>query len=83
MCEEHGFLLLRDMARAIMGWAQAQLGSTAEGVALIRQGIAGLVESGARASIIDYLTCLGEAQALDGMIDDALIIIEEALQATP
>jgi len=34
-------------------------------------------------AITAYLTFLGEAQALYGMIDDALITIEEALQANP
>jgi predicted ATPase len=66
-----------------LGWARVQLGSASEGVALIRQGLAGMAEIGARLSITDHLTRLAEAQALDGKIDDALITIEEALQANP
>ena len=50
---------------------------------MIRQGIAGLAEIGSRLFITDHLTRLAEAQALDGKIDDALITIEEALQANP
>ena len=50
---------------------------------MIRQGIAGLAESGSRLFITDHLTRLAEAQALDGKIDDALITIDEALQANP
>ncbi len=78
---EHGFPFIRNMTRPVLGWARAQLGHTGEGVALIRQGLAGLAEDGSRLGITHYLTSLAEAQALDGRLDDALIIIEEALQA--
>ena len=83
ICEEHGFPYVRDLARTMMGLARAQLGSAGEGVSLIRQGLAGLAEAGARIGITDFLTRLAEAQALDGMLDDALVTIEEALQANP
>jgi hypothetical protein len=52
-------------------------------VALIRQGLAGLAEAGVKMLITANLTRLTEAQALDGKIDDALITIEDALQANP
>ncbi|SRR5712691_8477106 len=67
----------------LLGWARAQLGNAGEGVAIIRQGLAGKAEAGDRFGITDHLTRLAEAQALDGKIDDALITIEEALQANP
>jgi class 3 adenylate cyclase/tetratricopeptide (TPR) repeat protein len=79
--EEHGFQFVAHQARIMMGWARAQLGRTGEGVALIREGITGFTESGAGIGISNYLTHLAEAQALDGKLDDALITIEEALQA--
>jgi class 3 adenylate cyclase/tetratricopeptide (TPR) repeat protein len=81
ICEERGFQFVRNIARIVIGWARAQLGSAGEGVLLIRQSIAGLNEARAGLGITDYLTCLAEAQALDGMIDDAISTIEEALQA--
>jgi predicted ATPase len=81
ICEERGFQFVRDIARIVIGWARAQLGSAGEGVLLIRHSIAGLSEARARLGITDYLTCLAEAQALDGMMDDAISTIEEALQA--
>jgi class 3 adenylate cyclase/tetratricopeptide (TPR) repeat protein len=80
---EHGFRFVRDLTRATLGWARAQLGKTGEGVALIRQGLAGLAEAGTRVLTTGFLTWMAEAQALDGKIDDALITIEEALQANP
>jgi hypothetical protein len=81
--EQHGFSFCRDFARTFIGWARAQLGSAGEGAALIQQGLAGLAEKGARVMITDNLTRLAEAQALDGKIDEALVTIEDALQANP
>ena len=52
-------------------------------MAIIRQGLAGFAETGSRLGLTDQLTRLAEAQALAGKIDDALITIEEALQASP
>jgi class 3 adenylate cyclase/tetratricopeptide (TPR) repeat protein len=80
--EEHGFPFVRNLTRPQLGWARAQLGRAGEGVTLIRQGLAGQAEAGSRSMITTHLTYLGEAQALDGKIDDALVTIEEALQAT-
>ena len=83
ICEEHGFPFLRGQVGILVGWARAQLGSPREGISMIRQGLADLAESGSRLGITDQLTRLAEAQALDGKIDDALVTIEEALQANP
>jgi tetratricopeptide (TPR) repeat protein len=83
IAEEHGFPFITDFTRPLLGWARAQLGRAGEGVALIREGLTGLAEARFRLSIMDHLTRLAEAQALDGKIDDALITIEEALQANP
>jgi predicted ATPase len=66
-----------------MGWARAQLGKADEGISLIRQGLAGMADVGARVSITGFLTCLAEAQSLDGRNDDALSTIDDALQANP
>jgi class 3 adenylate cyclase/tetratricopeptide (TPR) repeat protein len=79
--EQNGFPYYRDFAPKIIGWARAQLGKPGEGVALIRQSLASLAETGVRIDITNALTILAEAQALDGAIDDALITIEDALQA--
>ncbi|HTJ08880.1 MAG TPA: adenylate/guanylate cyclase domain-containing protein [Candidatus Binataceae bacterium] len=81
--EEHGFPYVRNLNLTMLGWVRAQLGSAREGVALIRQGVAGSVEAGVRLTITDKLTGLAEAQALDGKTNDALITIEDALRANP
>jgi tetratricopeptide (TPR) repeat protein len=81
IAEEHGFSLARNMTRLHLGWPRAHFGRAGEGVGLIRQGLAGLAEAGSKVGITDHLTRLAQAQALDGKIDDAVITIEEALQA--
>jgi predicted ATPase len=66
-----------ELARCILGWARAELGRPNEGVALIRQGIAGLAAMGIHH---DFNTVyLAHAQALSGAIDDALETIEQVL----
>ena len=44
LCEEGGFLQMAEVARVHLGWARARLGSPGEGVALLRRGVAGLLE---------------------------------------
>jgi class 3 adenylate cyclase/tetratricopeptide (TPR) repeat protein len=83
IAEEHGFPFVRNFTLPRLGSARAQLGRAGEGATLIRQGLAGLAEIGIRLFITEHLTRLAEAQALDGKIDDALITIDEALQANP
>jgi class 3 adenylate cyclase/tetratricopeptide (TPR) repeat protein len=80
--EEHGFPFVGNMSRAVGGAVRAQLGNPAEGIALMRRGLAGFAESGDRLFIVDRLTSLAEAQALDGKIDDALATVEEALPSS-
>jgi predicted ATPase len=83
IAEEHGFPFVTALTRPLLGWARAQLGAADEGVALVRQGLAGWAETGSRVAITDRLANLAEAQALAGKIGDALITVEEALRANP
>jgi len=79
--EEHGFTLYAERACALLGWARAHLGSTNEGVSLIRQGIAGYLDAGGKGEINLLLTNLAEVQAMDNALDDALATIENAVKA--
>jgi tetratricopeptide (TPR) repeat protein len=83
VAEEHGFSDLTNLTRPLLGWARAQLGNPDEGVALIRQGLAGLAETGFTVTLTNHLMHLAEAQALDSTIEDALSTIEEALEGDP
>ena len=81
--EHHGFKYVNDVARTMQGWARAQIGGAASGLLLIRQGLASLEKAGARTGIMEILTIMAEAQALDGALTDALDTIERALRARP
>jgi len=81
--EKQQFLQLSAVCRSVLGGARARLGRTAEGIALIQQGIAGMHESGSRGAIGDSMTVLAEALADDGRIAEALETVEQALQANP
>src|SRR5215472_2063529 len=81
--EKNGFSYCIHLVRHCMGWALAELGKAGEGISLIRQGLAGMADVGARVSITGFLSCLAEAQSLDGRNDDALNTIDDALQANP
>jgi tetratricopeptide (TPR) repeat protein len=81
--EERSFTYISNVTRPMLGWAWAQLGRAGEGVAIIRQGLAGLAEAGQRVPITEVLTFLAKAQTLEGKLEDALITIEKALQANP
>jgi len=81
--EQLGFSYVSNLARNFLGWARAHLGSTGDGVSLIRQGLSDMLAGGSRAGVSEFLSVLGEAQVLDGKIDEALATFEDALQANP
>ena len=71
------------MSRCPLGLARAQLGRTTEGIALIRQGIAGVLAAGQRVAMSMYMTYLAEAQEREGNIIEALGTVEQALRTNP
>jgi class 3 adenylate cyclase/tetratricopeptide (TPR) repeat protein len=81
--EKNGFPYCIHLVRHCMGWALAELGKTGEGISLIRQGLVGMADVGARVSITGLLSCLAEAQSLDRRNDEALSTIEDTFQANP
>jgi predicted ATPase len=83
LAQQHQFPFLAAYSRCILGRARAQLGLADEGVALIRQGLAGLLQAGVRARISNYTAYLAEAQERRGAIAEALETVEQALQANP
>ena len=82
-CEKHKFPNEAAFSRGLLGIARAHLGRTTEGIALIREGIAGLLNVGSRITITLYINSLAAAQKLDVAITDALDTIEQALQINP
>ena len=70
-------------AQCFLGTARAQLGRAREGMALLRQGMAGMLGLGLRLATSANLACLAEAQDRAGDNLDALETIEQALEANP
>ena len=83
LSEKHQFKLLAALSRVGLGEARAQLGRATEGIGLISQGIAGLLEIGSRLGVSRLTAVLAEAQERDGAIVEALETVEQALQANP
>src|SRR5262249_11457276 len=72
---------LAGVSQCILGQAHAQLGRASDGIALIRQGIAGMLAVGSRVTL-GHLR-LADAQKCAGAISEALDTVEQALQAAP
>ncbi len=83
LCEKYQFPNEAAFSRGLLGIARAHLGRTAEGIALIREGIAALLKIGNRITVTLYINALAAAQKLDGAISDALDTIEQALEFNP
>jgi tetratricopeptide (TPR) repeat protein len=79
LAEKHQIPYFAELAGCSLGLARAELGRPNEGVALIRQGIAGMVTLGMRLDV--YTVFLAESQALSGAIGEALATIEQVLQS--
>jgi class 3 adenylate cyclase/tetratricopeptide (TPR) repeat protein len=81
LSEKHKFAYPAALSRVALGQARAHLGRETEGVTMIRHGIAGLLEAGARLGICGFSTYLASAQEREGAIVDALATVERALRA--
>jgi tetratricopeptide (TPR) repeat protein len=83
LSEKHQLPQFAAYSQCVLGHARVQLGRATEGIELIRQGIARLVEIGARQDITRRTNYLAEAQECAGAIVDARESVERALQANP
>jgi class 3 adenylate cyclase/tetratricopeptide (TPR) repeat protein len=83
LSEERQFPWLAALSRAALGHARARLGRTSEGIALIRQGMAGLLDTGSRFGVTNVAASLAETCECGGAIMEALEAVERALEANP
>ena len=83
LAEKHQIPQPAAYTRFALGQARAQLGRTAEGIALIRQGLAAMLEVGMTLTVPYVIAELAVAQERDGSIADALETVEQSLQANP
>jgi len=83
LCEQHQFPWIAALSRTCIGHARAQLGRVAEGIGLMRRGIAELLDMGTRLALSSYTACLAAALERQGAILQALETVEEAVQTNP
>ena len=81
MCTEQGFGIFEVFSLLPRGWALAQQGEVAEGIAQLRQGFAGWSATGAGVISPWWLALLAEACGQVGQFDEGLRALEEALTA--
>jgi tetratricopeptide (TPR) repeat protein len=83
LSDKFGFPQFAAISRIALGRAKAGSGAPADGIGLIRDGLAGMAGTGSRVAITLYMTWLAEAQLLGGLLDDGLQSAEQALEMNP
>jgi predicted ATPase len=76
---EHGLSLWVANGLIMSGWALAEQGASAEGIAQLRQGLTAWVTTGAETHRTYFLGLLAEALCKGGQIDEGLSVLTEAL----
>jgi predicted ATPase len=79
LCTEQGFGAYGAWCLLPRGWAVAQQGEVAEGIAQIQQGFAAWRATGAGAALPWFLALLAEACGTVGQLEEGLRALEEAL----
>ena len=83
LCEQYQLPWYAALTRALLGTARSQLGRAAEGIALMRRGIAEQLELGALNAIGLMTAELAAALGREGAIVEALETVARALRANP
>jgi len=81
LCTEQGFTAYGAWGLLPRGWAVAEQGEAAEGIAQIRQGFTGWQATGGLRAWPWFLAVLAEACGKAGQIDEGMHALEEALEA--
>ena len=76
---EHGFSFWHALGLVMRGWALAEQGAGASGIAQLRQGLAAWAATGGEAYRTYYLALLAEALGREGQIEEGLGVLAEAL----
>ncbi len=77
--DEYLLPLTRSQGLLLLGWALARLGRSDEGIARMREGVAGTQATGAEMGLPYFLALLGEVLADAGRPDEGLKEIERAI----
>jgi predicted ATPase len=76
---EHGLSLWLANGLVMRGWALAEQGEPARGIAMLRQGLTDWTATGAETHRTYFLGLLAEALGRGGQIEDGLAVLGEAL----
>ena len=77
---EHGFPVWRAHGTIFRGWVKVTNGEVAEGILLLREGLNAYHTTGAEAWLPHFLVLLAAACKLAGQVEEALSLIDDALQ---
>jgi DNA-binding NtrC family response regulator/predicted ATPase len=81
LCDEQGFVLFRTVGSIMRGWALAEQGHTAEGIAQMHEGLTSRRTSGAKGTDACYIAMLAEGYGRSGQLEAGLTALAEALAA--
>ncbi len=81
LSREQGFTLWLAMGTILRGWALASQGQQAEGMVLMRHGLAAYRATGTEVAQSYWLALLAEAYVKEGQAEEGLNILAEALTA--
>jgi predicted ATPase len=76
---EHGFSLWLAGGLVMGGWALAEQGALAGGIAQLRQGLTAWVATGAEGRHTYHLALLAEALGREGQIEEGIRVLDEAM----
>ena len=77
---EQGFPHWRAQGTIYRGWVKVKNGDVAEGISLLRSGSAAYRATGAEAWMPHYIALLARACEIAGQIEEALTLLDDALQ---
>ena len=77
---EQGFPRWRAMGTIYRGWLRAKKGDVAEGILLLRGGSADYSATGAKSWMPHYISLLAAAYEITGQIEEAVTLLDDALQ---
>ena len=81
LCREQGFALYRTVGSILRGWALAEQGHAAEGVAQMQEGLTTRRTLGAKGTDTYCSAMLAEGYGHSGQLDAGLTVLAEALAA--
>jgi predicted ATPase len=79
---EHGFSQWHAEGTIYRGWVKVENGDVAEGISLLRDGLAAFRAAGSEAWLPHFIALLAAACGIAGQIREAVVQLDDALQIT-